>query len=266
MRTTDDDEDDINPTVAANEGRPAWMTTLKANAEEWLEALPKTLSTPPTVLDPLSRFFGREAWTGRLLLQRVRKDLSDLVHVCDGSMKQTNELRALLTDLNRGNVPPHWAKFKMPRGTSVNQYIADLVARLAQLERIATQGATGGNGIWLGGLFQPEAYITATRQAAAHAQGWSLEQLALSLKIEEPTAVADGFVIEGESALLCIIRDDQLSVGRNAARKSRKTKVLTFDRAQASRCLLGRGQDCSQRRPGRRTWSIAARVDSSGHG
>jgi hypothetical protein len=131
----------------------------------------------------------------------VRKDLSDLVNVCDGTMKQTNELRALLTDLNRGNVPKHWCKFKMPRGTSVGQYITDLCARLAQLERIATNGPSAGGmamGIWLGGLFQPEAYITATRQAAAHEQGWSLEQLALTLKIEanpEP----DAFILEGES-------------------------------------------------------------------
>jgi len=128
----------------------------------------------------------------------VRKDLSDLVNVCDGTMKQTNELRALLTDLTRGNVPTHWAKFKMPKGTLVGQYITDLCARLAQLEKIASKGsASGAGGIWLGGLFQPEAYITATRQAAAHEQGWSLEQLALSLQIETDPK-PDTFVIEGE--------------------------------------------------------------------
>jgi dynein heavy chain 1 len=119
-------------------------------------------------------------------------------------MKQTNELRTLLTDLNRGNVPPHWAKFKMPRGTSVGQYVTDLCARLAQLERIATEGAAVG-GIWLGGLFQPEAYITATRQAAAHAQGWSLEQLVLSLKLEDkPQADAFGILGKFHSCLLVV--------------------------------------------------------------
>jgi dynein heavy chain 1 len=41
MRTTEDDEDDTSPAVAVTEGRPAWMTTLKAHAEEWLEQLPK---------------------------------------------------------------------------------------------------------------------------------------------------------------------------------------------------------------------------------
>lgn len=34
-----------------------------------------------------------------------------------------------------------------------------------------------------GGLFNPEAYITATRQYVAQANGWSLEELALSVHV-----------------------------------------------------------------------------------
>lgn len=194
LRTTDDDEDDLSSPEVAVEGRPAWMTALKTNAGDWLKALPGSLSAPATITDSLSRFFGRETWTGRRLLERVRKDLTDLVRVCDGSIKQTNELRALMQDLNRGNVPAHWAKFKMPKGVTVGQYITDLVARLAQLEAVARGKSTGG--IWLGGLFQPEAYITATRQAAAHTQGASLEQLALRLDVDAVSK--DAFIIEGE--------------------------------------------------------------------
>jgi dynein heavy chain 1 len=48
-------------------------------------------------------------------------------------------------------------------------------------------------------LFQPEAYVTATRQAVAHQKGWSLEQLVLSVDIEE-TGGAESFVIDGEWA------------------------------------------------------------------
>ncbi len=35
--------------------------------------------------------------------------------------------------------------------------------------------------IWLGGLFTPEAYITATRQYVAQANSWSLEELYLDV-------------------------------------------------------------------------------------
>jgi dynein heavy chain 1 len=96
-------------------------------------------------------------------------------------------------------VPSHWKRFKIPRGTSVAQYVSDLSARLAQLQRITTsRGAEANKGVWLGGLFQPEAYVTATRQEIAHQKGWSLEQLVLSVDIEEAGG-AESFVIEGES-------------------------------------------------------------------
>ncbi len=35
--------------------------------------------------------------------------------------------------------------------------------------------------VWLGGLFIPEAYITATRQYVAQANSWSLEELYLQV-------------------------------------------------------------------------------------
>lgn len=39
--------------------------------------------------------------------------------------------------------------------------------------------------VWLGGLFIPEAYITATRQYVAQANSWSLEELYLD--VSRPT-------------------------------------------------------------------------------
>jgi len=35
--------------------------------------------------------------------------------------------------------------------------------------------------LWLGGMFIPEAYITATRQYVAQANSWSLEELSLQV-------------------------------------------------------------------------------------
>ncbi len=37
----------------------------------------------------------------------------------------------------------------------------------------------------MGGLFNPEAYITATRQFVAQANGWSLEELMLEVLISD---------------------------------------------------------------------------------
>jgi dynein heavy chain 1 len=90
-------------------------------------------------------------------------------------------------------------KFKIAKNTSIVQYIVNLSARLAQLEGLAL-GSDDRKSIWLGGLFQPEAYITATRQTVAHENGWSLEQLSLSLTLNQ-TSDADAFIINGEQDL-----------------------------------------------------------------
>ena len=57
-----------------------------------------------------------------------------------------------------------------------------------------------GERIWLGGLFTPEAYITATKQYVAKAKSWSLEQLTMKMSVaesEQVTTSDTSFVIIG---------------------------------------------------------------------
>lgn len=100
--------------------------------------------------------------------------------------------------IESGEVPSHWLKFKTSKDVAVASFIVDLVSRLAQLQAVARSTDYTG-GIWLGGLFQPEAFITATRQAVAHKNGWSLEQLVLQLGIEQPDT-AESFGVRGQSS------------------------------------------------------------------
>ena len=102
MRTTEDEEGDIGPTTPSETARPAWMSTVKTNAAGWLKSLPATLSEPTVRDSPLSRFFARECHTGAMLLSKIKKDLEELVEVCSGAVKQTNETRSLMSDLNQG--------------------------------------------------------------------------------------------------------------------------------------------------------------------
>lgn len=84
---------------------------------------------------------------------------------------------------------------------AVSGWVADLARRLAQLDDIASMDNLNNVEVWLGGLFYPEAYITATRQAVAHRKNWSLETLHLRLDIEcvnDPGA----FIVDGESSPL----------------------------------------------------------------
>ena len=79
---------------------------------------------------------------------------------------------------------------------SVSEWIPNLARRLQQLDNIAILDSLNHVEVWLGGLFFPEAYITATRQAVAHRRKWSLETLDLRLDVErvnDPGA----FIVDG---------------------------------------------------------------------
>lgn len=161
------------------------------------------------VKDPLARFFERECALATKLLQRIRTDLTDLVQVCDGSLKQTNDIRILLSDLTKGTVPLSWRRYRC-RDLAAGAWIADLSKRLAQLAKIVAAGDLGGSSTSLGLLFHPHGFVTASRQAVAHATKSSLEQLSLRVSLEQ-TGGVDSFTIEGALSLLSDLRSYSLT-------------------------------------------------------
>ena len=91
---------------------------------------------------------------------------------------------------------------------TVIQWVMDLSERMKQLQNISRVANSSGAKdlknikVWLGGLFIPEAYITATRQYVAQANQWSLEELCLKVSIADSSAgyqsVSDcAFVVTG---------------------------------------------------------------------
>ncbi|EDQ85850.1 uncharacterized protein MONBRDRAFT_11532 [Monosiga brevicollis MX1] len=196
LQTTDDGDDEEEEVIesAASSAAPAWMKTVQHNCEQWQQALPLDLKmlerTPEKIKDPLFRFFDRETGIGSKLLHAVHADLADVIAACKGEIKQTNHIRSLMVDsFNKGLVPASWRKYKVPKDLAVSAWVVDFAERVAQLESIAGVANTGGDlqslTVWIGGLFVPEAFITATRQAVAQAHGWALEKLNLSLDVRE---------------------------------------------------------------------------------
>ncbi|XP_078516318.1 cytoplasmic dynein 1 heavy chain 1 [Lissotriton helveticus] len=207
-----EDEDDLayaetekkQRTDSTSDGRPVWMRTLHTTACNWLQVIPQALNhlkrTVDNIKDPLFRFFEREVKMGAKLLQDVRQDLADVVQVCEGKKKQTNYLRTLINELVKGILPRSWSLYTVPVGLTVIQWVADFSDRIKQLQNISQAAASGGAKelknihVWLGGLFVPEAYITATRQYVAQANSWSLEELCLQVSVTTTqNAVLDAY-------------------------------------------------------------------------
>lgn len=177
------------------DSRPSWMKLLNASVCEWLNVLPKSLSgikrSQDNIKDPLFRFFEREINAGIKLLKTVLNDLSDVVSICEGNKKQTNYHRQILKDLAKGLIPRNWKRYTVPKDLIVQPWILDFSERIRQMAAISKQfneqglEALKGYVVWLGGLFTPEAYITATRQYVAQSNSWSLEELQLEMTVYE---------------------------------------------------------------------------------
>lgn len=235
MQTLDDDTDTVESTLGSSgaalsfsdqqnasqaaseeDGRPTWIKSLEANALKWKSLIPAEGSLIPLEKsekqNPLQRFFEREIEVGRNLLAALHSDMVTLGQVCVGEVKQTNHLRSLMSTLSKGGIPKEWREYPIVDATTLNQWLVDFGARVAQLKIAKPLLAHLDSGasqmplrIWLGGLFSPEAFITATRQRAARGHNWSLENLELHttvLATEEdarnnPVDPTASFVVEG---------------------------------------------------------------------
>ncbi|KAF8367390.1 dhc-1 [Pristionchus pacificus] len=180
--------------------KPQWMAQLIDLAGLWLKNLPKELTrmkrTVENIKDPLFRFFEREVNLGANLIARIRADLVDVMAVCRAEKKQSNETRALISYLQKGQVPTHWMQYTVPRETSLKEWLSDLAERMKQLARVASSASLRNEEVWLGGVFTAEAFITATRQQVAQTNTWSLEQLHLHVHLGRSGA-KDVFRVSG---------------------------------------------------------------------
>ena len=58
--------------------------------------------TVENIKDPLFRFFEREVNAGIKLLADVRRDMSEVMQICQGDKKPTNHHRTLMAELAKG--------------------------------------------------------------------------------------------------------------------------------------------------------------------
>jgi len=245
--TTDDDGDGL--AFAAQEimsqvdsgaahSKPSWMVKLGETSLSWLDKLPDELTTlemtAESIKDPMFRFFNREVTVAAELLVQVRQEVENLRGACAGEIKLTNDINALKDDLVKGIVPSSWCKYNVPDGTQIIVWIADFAERVKQYQRVVDHAkaskALREFRVWVGGLMEPSAFFTASRQTVAQVYSVPLEQLRLVLKVpkDEPSKLeksqiyCTGLRYEGAH-----VRDDTLTE-MEAMHKSEPCTILQW--------------------------------------
>ncbi|KAK8797138.1 hypothetical protein WA158_004348 [Blastocystis sp. Blastoise] len=163
-----------------NSSRDKLMNTVEMYLKETDIKLEGLVRDAQLLNNPLFRFLDREIKIGIELLTMIRSELTAVLGSLNGSSKATQQTRSLIVELSADRIPKFWCnKYFCPPGQICSQWIKDFVLRIKQLSVLSKTpfDQIGSKGVWLGGFFQPEAFITASRQYVSQNHGWALGQL-----------------------------------------------------------------------------------------
>lgn len=182
---------------------PQWMADLQSAAVKWTEMLPPSIpglaETAKSITNPLFRFMRREHLIAQSVLQLMRTQLATLVRFVDGEVKATNALRQVVAQLAKDAIPPRWSQYAVAQ-LAVTYWTQDFVRRVAQVAMIAETDyvkSPYADVLWLGGMFSPAGFVAATRQYVAQQRAWSMEDMVLTLSMNEDTPMDDCFLFSG---------------------------------------------------------------------
>merc|ERR1711953_915941 len=100
--------------------------------------------------------------------------------------------------------------------------------------------------VWMGGLFNPEAVITATRQCVAQANSWSLEELDLDVCVadeaEKPSFDDCSFAVEGLKLFGAACSNNQLSISAEISTNRHLTRLRWIKKSEREFYLLAISQ------------------------
>lgn len=116
-----------------DEGQSAWLTQLQQKLEKMEEILPGQLQllerNATKIKNPLFRFLEREVVVAAQLLDIVRNDILQLLELCQGKRKSTQQLKQLAEELHADVIPKKWRKYTVAN-ISCTAWVTDFVKRV----------------------------------------------------------------------------------------------------------------------------------------
>lgn len=122
-----------------------------------------------------------------ILLREISRSLKELSLGLKGELTISPEMDALQNALFFDTVPQTWAARAYPSLYSLGLWYADLIARARDLEIWVTDFASLPSAIWLGGLFNPQSFLTAIMQQMSRKNEWPLDRVTLNVDVTRKT-------------------------------------------------------------------------------
>lgn len=83
-------------------------------------------------------------------------------------------------------IPHSWTKRAYPSMFSLGQWYSDLIQRIKELDSW-TADFVLPPAVWLGGLFNPQSFLTAIMQTTARKNEWPLDKMCISVEVTKKT-------------------------------------------------------------------------------
>ncbi|RHY13104.1 hypothetical protein DYB25_007654, partial [Aphanomyces astaci] len=205
-----DENGDATTTLFAGGGAAAaaWIQALHRKVTTWLAQLPRSSAIlvktddATAFANPVYRCLHREVELANKLLANITSLLEYIDGVCSNALKPTSAVRDAMRSLHQDQLPSDWrTSYAIPPHISLHEWLADFSKRVAQLGHLMSLPLADvlSQRIWIGGLFAPEAFITATRQVFSLDLHCALDELELvaSVHNEANHDSGGGFNVSG---------------------------------------------------------------------
>ncbi|CBY35491.1 unnamed protein product [Oikopleura dioica] len=161
--------------------------TVKAMLDEIMEKLPEEfnlyeMQSKIEEITPYTVVAVQECERMNLLINEIRRSLKAVNLGLKGELTITPQMEALMNSFFIDVVPETWQKRAFPSMLGLTAWYGDLLNRIRDLDAWSADFAMP-NSLWLGGLFNPQSFLTAIMQSMARKNEWPLDKMALSVDV-----------------------------------------------------------------------------------
>ncbi|KAM3184981.1 hypothetical protein ACTXT7_007293 [Hymenolepis weldensis] len=121
-----------------------------------------------------------------ILIAEILRSLKELKLGLKGELTMSGAMDILAGHLFLDSVPDIWERYAYPSLYPLGLWFADLLTRVKELD-VWAQDFTLPGSVWLGGLFNPQSFLTAVMQQTARKFEWPLDKVCISVEVTKRT-------------------------------------------------------------------------------
>lgn len=182
---------------------------LKGILDEILEKLPEgfnmielTQRLPAEERTPYSNVAFQELARMNKLTNELRRQLKELDLGLKGELTITEAMEELSVSLEMNKVPATWESIAYPSTKPLGLWYNDLLERIKFLETWSTDFNLPAV-VWLGGLFNPQSFLTAILQQTARKNEWPLDKMCMNCDVTKKFNKEDFTMPPREGSYIC---------------------------------------------------------------